>query len=154
MQDDDGGVWHKQTSEGFCGFIMPEKDGLVSYAIGTGQEPYKSSCATGDFAAVMAIAARVYKPFQPDYAAQSLRAARSAYAWLEKHPNVRFNNPPGVSTGGYGDNNCADERLWAAAELWRTTGEADYEKYFLDHYGDFRNAGFGRGAAPSARLPP
>ena len=26
MQDDDGGVWHKQTSEQFCGFIMPEKD--------------------------------------------------------------------------------------------------------------------------------
>ena len=28
MQDADGGVWHKQTSEGFCGFVMPEKDTL------------------------------------------------------------------------------------------------------------------------------
>ena len=30
MQDEDGGVWHKQTSERFCGFIMPGKDTLVS----------------------------------------------------------------------------------------------------------------------------
>ena len=33
-----------------------------------------------------------------------------------------------MGTGGYGDGNCADEHLWAAAELWRTTGESDYEK--------------------------
>jgi endoglucanase len=55
MQDDDGGVWHKQTSEKFCDFIMPEKDKLISFVVGTGKEPFKSSCATGDFAAVMAI---------------------------------------------------------------------------------------------------
>jgi Glycosyl hydrolase family 9/Cellulase N-terminal ig-like domain len=61
MQDEDGGVWHKQTSEKFCPFVMPEKDTLVSYVIGTGQEPYKSSCATGDLAAVAAIGARVFK---------------------------------------------------------------------------------------------
>jgi endoglucanase len=140
MQDDDGGVWHKQTSEQFCPFIMPEKDDLVSYVVGTGSEPFKSSCATGDLAAVMAIAARAYKPFQPEYAAQCLRAARQAWTWLDKYPNVRFNNPPGVSTGGYGDGNCADERLWAAAELARTTGDAVYEQYFLDHYGDFKNS--------------
>src|SRR5512135_1931388 len=40
MQDEDGGVWQKQTSLGFCGFIMPEKDKLVSYVIGTGKEPF------------------------------------------------------------------------------------------------------------------
>jgi endoglucanase len=140
MQDEDGGVWHKQTSEKFCPFIMPEKDDLVSYVVGTGQEPFKSSCATGDLAAVMAIAARAYKPFQPEYAAQCLRAARQAWTWLDKYPNIRFNNPPGVSTGGYGDGNCADERLWAAAELARSTGDEVYERYFLDHYGDFRNS--------------
>ena len=70
MQDDDGGVWHKQTSEQFCGFVMPEKDRLVSYVIGTGSDPFKSSCATGDFAAVMAIAGRVYKPFDAEFAAK------------------------------------------------------------------------------------
>jgi endoglucanase len=140
MQDGDGGVWHKQTSERFCDFVMPERDELVSYVVGTGQEPFKSSCATGDFAAVMAIAARTYRPFQPEFAARCLRAARDAYAWLEKHPAVRFNNPPGVSTGAYGDGTCGDERLWAAAELWRSTGDDAYETYFLDSYGAFKES--------------
>ena len=140
MQDDDGGVWHKQTSEGFCAFIMPERDDLISYVIGTGEKPYKSSCATGDFAAVLAIAARIYKPFQPQYANQCLRAARQAYSWLEKNPAVQFNNPKGVSTGEYGGDDCADEHLWAAAELARTTGQEIYAKYFEEHYGDFRNS--------------
>ena len=138
MQDTDGGVWHKQTSEKFCGFIMPEKDSLVSYVIGTGQEPYKSSCAAGDFAAVMAAAARAFKPFNPAYSAQVLDAAKKAFAWLEQHPAVNFRNPAGVSTGAYGDGNCADEHLWAAAELWRTTREKVYEDYFLAHYAEFR----------------
>ncbi|MGO4881571.1 MAG: glycoside hydrolase family 9 protein [Bryobacteraceae bacterium] len=138
MQDDDGGVWQKQASERFCDFIPPEKDTFTSYVIGTGKAPYKSSCATGDFAAVMAIAARVYKPFDAAYAQKCERAARQAFAWQEKHPDVIFRNPPGVSTGEYGDDDCADEHLWAAAELWRTTGGEPYEKYFLDHYSAFR----------------
>jgi endoglucanase len=45
-----------------------------------------------------------------------------------------------VGTGGYGDGNCSDERLWAAAELWRTTREETYNRGFLDLYADFRNA--------------
>jgi endoglucanase len=137
MQDDDGGVWFKQASERFCGFVMPEKDTLVSYVMGTGQAPYKSSCATADFAAVMAIAARAFRPFDRAYADRALAAARKAWAWVEKHPDVTFHNPPGVNTGEYADSNCADERLWAAAELWRSTGDAPYENYFLAHYAEF-----------------
>ncbi len=140
MQDEDGGVFHKQTSEQFCGFIMPEKDTLVSYVIGTGKEPYKSSCATGDFAAVMAIAARTFKLNQPAYAGKCLRAARNAWTWLDKYPAVMFSNPRGVGTGGYGDRSCDDERLWAAAELYRTTGDEIYHKYFVEHYADQRKS--------------
>ena len=136
MQDEDGGVWHKQTSERFCGFVMPEKDTLVSYVIGTGKEPYKSSCATADFAAVMAIAARAYQPFDRGFAGRCLEAARRAWKWLEKYPDVLFRNPPGVATGAYGDRNCGDEILWASAELWRTTREEGYHRYFLEHYGE------------------
>ena len=137
MQDEDGGVWQKQTSEGFPGFIMPEKDKLVSYVVGSGAEPFKTSCATGDLAAVMAIAARAYKPFDAAFAAKNLRAAEKAWTWLGKFPNATFRNPKPVVTGEYGDANCADEALWAAAELFRTTGGADYRKYFLEHYAAF-----------------
>jgi endoglucanase len=138
MQDADGGVWQKQTSLGFCGFMMPEKDKLVSYVIGTGKEPFKSTCATADFAAVMAIAARVYRPFDAAYSERCLKAAKRAWMWVEKYPNVTFRNPSGVSTGAYGDPNCGDELLWASAELSRTTAEEVYHRYFLAHYTQYR----------------
>ena len=128
MQDEtDGGVWHKQTSAAFCAFIRPEKDKLPSKIIGTGFEPCKSTCASADFAAVMAIAARCYRPFDAGFAEHCLAAARRAFAWAAAHPDVIFRNPKTVTTGEYGDAHCADEVLWAAAELFRTTGEALYD---------------------------
>ncbi len=133
LQDEDGGVWHKQTSERFIGFVMPQDDRTTSYVIGTGKEPHKSSCATADFAAVLAIAARVYRPFDPAYADEARAAALRAWSWLGAHPDVLFDNPEGVQTGGYGDRSCADERLWAAAELWRATEDTRFDRYFLEH---------------------
>ena len=137
MQDTDGGAWHKQTSKRFSGFIPPEKDTLTSEVIGTGSAPFKSTCATADLASVGAIAARVYKPFDAQFAARALDAARRAWAWTEQHPNAIFRNPPGISTGEYGDANCQDERLWAAAELSRTTGEPAFNDFFLAHYAEY-----------------
>jgi endoglucanase len=130
LQDDDGGVWHKQTSEHFCDFIMPQDDHLVSYVIGTGAAPFKSTCASADLAAVAAIAARCYGAYDDAYAKRCLEAAKRAYIWATKNPDVKFRNPSGISTGGYGDGDCRDEMLWAAAELWRTTGDEEYRKAF------------------------
>jgi endoglucanase len=137
MQDSDGGVWHKQTSEKFSDFIMPQDDTAPSEVIGTGKEPYKSTCATADLAAVGAIAARVYKPYDAKFAAHNLEAARKAWAWAEANPNVTFKNPAGVVTGEYSDSQCGDERLWAAAELWRTTGESEFNKYVVAEYAKY-----------------
>ncbi len=137
MQDSDGGAWHKQSSEHFPGFIPPDADTLPSEVMGTGSAPYKSTCATADLAAVGAIAARVYRPFDAQFSARALDAARRAWEWTEKYPNVTFKNPPGVNTGEYGDADCRDERLWAAAELWRTTGESKYHQFFLSQYAQY-----------------
>src|SRR5450432_3586466 len=135
MQDADGGVWHKLTSENFGSFVLPEvDDGGPRYVVGTGAGPYKSSCATADFAAVMAIAARVFRPFDPAFAAAAQSAAERAWSWLSRYPNVTFKNCCGVVTGEYGDGDCSDERLWAAAELFRTTGAAEYNAYFVSAY--------------------
>ncbi len=140
MQDTDGGVWHKQTSTHFCAFIMPQDDTLMSDVIGTGNQPFKDSCATADFAAVMAIAARVYPKFDQVFSARCRNAAERAWRWLEANPDVTFRNPPGVTTGEYGDSKCGDERLWAAAELLRTTRQDVYSQYFVQHYGDYLDA--------------
>jgi endoglucanase len=131
MQDADGGVWHKQTSDQFCGFIMPQDDKLTSYVIGTGATPYKSTCATAGLAVAMAIAARCYGGYDAVFAARCLAAAERAFAWALAHPDVSFVNPPGIATGGYEDVRCNDAILWASAELWRTTGKQQYQQAFL-----------------------
>ncbi len=131
LQDSDGGVFHKQTSEHFCDFIMPEQDQLPSYVIGTGSAPFKNTCATADLAAVMAIASRCYRAFDASFADRCLKASRAAWTWAKANPDVEFVNPAKITTGEYGDKHCGDELAWASAELWRTTGEPKYEDTFL-----------------------
>jgi endoglucanase len=141
MQDTDGGVWHKNTSAGFGGMTLPHLDDAgTRYIIGTGSgAPHKSSCATGGFAAVMAIAARLFQPYDAAFAATCLAAAQSAYAWVAANPKVYYtqptapDSPPSVVTGAYGDGDCSDELLWAAAELFRTTGNAVYNDAVIAH---------------------
>jgi len=131
MQRSDGGVYFKLTRATFEGFIMPQNDA------GAGATRYLyqvSSVATGDFAAMMARAARIYRPFDSSYAASCLNAALLAWSYLSNHPSIvpvgGFKNPAGTSTGEYGDGSDADERLWAAAELFETTGGADYQNVY------------------------
>ena len=118
-QREDGGVSHKVTALDFEGFLMPEKDGSQRYYTPVG------TAATGDLVAVMAQAARIYAPYDQAASAAYLAAARLGYAFLAA------NTGPAVpdigdtfKTGGYGQSSDASNRLWAAAELWETTGEA------------------------------
>lgn len=127
MQDSEtGGVFHKLTTLQFPPIdTMPEDDTADLYVMPI------SATATGTFAAALALAARIYAPYDADYASICLQAAERAWAWLERHPEVPgFRNPPDVGTGEYGDKNDKDERYWAAAELYRTTGEARYHEAF------------------------
>ena len=121
MQASDGGVYHKLTSLGFPGDIMPDEDTDPIYVIG------KGTAAAFDFAAVMATAARVYKPFDATYASKCLEAAKKAYTWGVQNPNKRYSNPNGVQTGEYGDNNFVDEKAFAGMELLITTNDASYK---------------------------
>ena len=135
MQAADGGVYHKLTSLGFPGDVMPAQDNSKLYVIG------KSTAATFDFAAVMALASRVYKPFDASYASTCLEAAKKAYAWGLQNPSQNFiANPSGVSTGTYEDKNPSDEKLFAGTELFITTGDALYKQSgsseYISYWGD------------------
>ena len=55
MQNENGGVYFKITKEQFESFIMPQNDSGIRYLHVIVQ------CATGDFAAMMAKAARIYQ---------------------------------------------------------------------------------------------
>lgn len=115
MQDTDGGVHHKATSRKFLDFLMPEEDDLEIVITPV------SSLATADFAAVTALASRVYGPFDPAFADRCRQAALLAGEWLQKNPAMLFENPKEVSTGSYEDLCDADERFWAAVELYQIT---------------------------------
>lgn len=118
-----GGVYHKVTCANFPETVMPqeETDQLILSPI--------SNCATGDFAAVMAMAARVYKDIDSDYADTCLNAAKNAMSYLETSDNGDgFVNPEEIVTGEYPDTKDTDERFWANAELFKTTGDAVYEE--------------------------
>lgn len=123
VQDDEGGVYHKLTSERHADFIMPEEDRAQFYLFPV------SSMATADYAASMALASRVYRAYDGAFADRLYMAAEKAYGWLERHPGyVGFHNPAGCNTGEYDDDCDLDERLWAAAELLVTTGEQKYQE--------------------------
>jgi len=127
MQDKEtGGVYHKLTTLQFPPLdTMPEDDLEPLYAMPI------SATATASFAAALSMAARVYAAFDSAFSQQCLFAAKKAWQWLIAHPNMpTFKNPPNVGTGEYGDTSDADERYWAAAELYRTTGEEQYHQAF------------------------
>lgn len=114
MQAPDGSVYHKLTAYRHADFIMPEDD-HDTFCIYPA-----SSMAAADFAAVMALASRIYRPFLPDFAKKALAAARQSWQWLLNNPYTGFHNPKGCNTGEYDDDCDGDERMWAAAELLRS----------------------------------
>ena len=121
MQRSDGAFHHKLTKDHFAPFIMPQDDTDPEYLMPV------SHCATAAASACLALAARVFRPFDGDFAARLLLAARNGWDWLAAHPDfVPFTNPEGVRTGWYGDRSDLDERFWAACELFASTGEEHY----------------------------
>lgn len=124
MQDPaDGGVYHKLTNQGFDGMVLPHQATSPRYVVA------KVTAATLDFAAVMAQASRVFKPFEaqrPGLSARMLQAAQKAWGWAQAHPNVLYVQPADIHTGGYAEPQLADEFTWAAAELYIATRDDAY----------------------------
>jgi endoglucanase len=119
MQDpESGGAYDRITTPNFDGLsVMPER------STNTRNLAPVSTQATADFAAVMARAARVFEPYDAAYAARVREAALAAWQFLLDNPN----SIAAVSTGFTGSYRSGDpdDRLWAATEIWETTGDAD-----------------------------
>ena len=123
MQADDGRVYHKVSTTKFGGFVLPDAEKAERFVT-----PW-SSAATADFAAVTAMAARHLRRYDRDFADRCLAAARRSYAFLASNPANHPADLTGFSTGPYQADD-ATRRLWAAAELWETTGEPNFLKDF------------------------
>lgn len=135
MQDPgDGGVYHKLTTQNFAGFVMPDQATATRYVV------QKSTAAALNFAAVMAVASRVFVSFDtelPGFASECRAAAEAAWAWAEANPTVAYVQPNDIHTGQYaisGDT-FYDEFAWAAAELYITTQDDNYYNDFLTYQG-------------------
>jgi endoglucanase len=126
MQAPDGSVYHKLTTRSFGGFILPEAETADRYFTPWGSE------ATADFVGMTAQAARIFRPYDPAFADRCLQAAQLSYQFLKAHPEYHQADQTGFSTGAYEinqpnhrQNGVPQNRLWAAAELWETTGSPD-----------------------------
>ena len=83
----DGGVYHKLTNSNFDGMVMPATAVAPRYVV------QKSTAATLDFAAVLAQASRVFRPYVqqlPGLADSCLRASTRAWRWAQQHPAVYY----------------------------------------------------------------
>jgi endoglucanase len=131
MQDpSDGGVYNKVTNANFDGFVMPSVAVTPRYVVP------KGTAATLDFAAVLAQAGRIFVKYQkvfPGLSDSCKTSAEKAWEWAVKNPKVAYDQnimnkefKPVINTGGYGDSDFSDEFIWAASELYISTGKDSF----------------------------
>lgn len=122
--DGSGKVSHKLTALNFSDFYtMPQEDLQNRYYTDW------SSAATADYVALLAQASRAFAPYDAAYAAKCLEAAKVSYDFLSSYPGQKFLMQPQFTTGAYFTID-PDDRMWAAAEMWETTGDERYLKDF------------------------
>lgn len=139
MQREDGAVYRKLSGGGWPHNKGPFEDDQTRYVYGI------STPETGKFAATLAQAARIYQPGQPELAQQYREAALRAWRFLEQEPEMRVDWLDGDDAGSGKylsseiDREAAlkvdvDDRLWAAVELYITTGEDRFGQYLEQHF--------------------
>jgi endoglucanase len=142
MQRRDGAVYRKLSGKNWPIGLSPDEDKQPRFIYGA------STPETAKFAATMAIAARVYLPFQKEKAEIYLAAAKSAWRYLETEPAMQIDTVDGDDSGSGGYlfssidheeslKNDLDDRLWAAAELWIATKGSKFQQYFTEHFDAF-----------------
>lgn len=130
MQRPDGAVYHKNSGLRWpSDTTLPARDTQQRYVFGL------STFGTAGFAGATAMAARVFADVDPAFADELLGAAERAFAYLEANPEpaFRFDQGQDQGSGPYRKDFDGEERMWAAAELLRTTGAERYETYIADH---------------------
>lgn len=135
MQRVDGAVYRKLSGAKWPKLIAPEDDHQTRYVYGI------STPETAKFAATMAQAGRIYRRHNDPSAAGYLAAARRAWDYLSTRKDQYIDTAKGDNSGSgpyvasKTDRESAlthdrDDRLWAAAELYLTTNEAQYHRVF------------------------
>ncbi|CAG5067892.1 hypothetical protein DYBT9623_00619 [Dyadobacter sp. CECT 9623] len=128
MQAPDGGVYFRVTPATWSAGL-PEEETNTLYISG------KTTQSTAMFAAAMAMAYRNLKLYFPAHADSYIAQAVKAWAFLKAHSHSSAPVvTPGISAGPYPDPEDRDNRAWAAAELYKSTGDVSYQTDFLAYY--------------------
>ena len=140
MQASNGQVYHKVSTLEFPeNNVKPQNDHGDLYVSPT------SYAATADFAAVMAMAARILEEegIAPTKSAAYREAAIKAYAALATMSKTSFKNPSDIKTGEYPDEELNDELAWASIELYGLTEETSYLTTFRSNFDSTYDLGLG-----------
>lgn len=136
MQREDGAVYRKLSGKEWPGAILPHQDKQPRFVYGI------STPETAKFAGAMAMANRVYASYDPLFAQACLNAAQKAWSFLQKEPLAKVDWVEGDDNGSGAYLNKSPEgrlqtdrndRLWAAAELFITTGNSTFEQYLAQN---------------------
>ncbi|WP_213451403.1 glycoside hydrolase family 9 protein [Rhizomonospora bruguierae] len=132
MQDrTSGGFYHMVQPTGNAAPDMDTTQRIIEDVNGS-RTNVRPTDDTASAAAALAETSISFKKFNPTYANTLLAAARRGWDYLVA-------NPDGVASvpGPYGIDDDRAARLWAAAALYRATGDKQYNQYFLDNYRNF-----------------
>jgi endoglucanase len=121
-QDKAGMAHHKISDENWTGLpLPPHQDTQTRYLTPP------STAATLNLAASAAQCSRLFAEIDPSFANKCKVAAEKAWNAAQQNPNVILPaSPYNNGSGGYGDTVLEDEFLWAAAELYISTGKSTY----------------------------
>lgn len=142
MQRSDGAVYRKLSGDAWPIGLGPDEDMQTRYVYGI------STPETAKFAGAMAMAGRIYQPFDTVLAQQYLAAAKKAWQFLIHQPQMQVDEYPNDNNGSgaylLSDwdredtlRTDVDDRLWAASELFISTEQKAYESYFANRFEDF-----------------
>ena len=117
MQDESGGFRHSEALRKWSAQGPADKELTPRWIAGVG------TAATAKAVAVLAVASRVYKKWDPKFAARCAAASHAGWKWLEAHPERVMVDGKGSEQPLWDDgpdvDSVAGARLIAAAEVWR-----------------------------------
>lgn len=112
MQRSDGAVYHKLAGSRWPSFVSPDNEFQTRFIYGI------STADTGKFAATMAIAARVFKKFDGEFANRAYQAALKAWQFLTNNEFIWDHlSVDDDGSGAYGKTDDLADRIWAVLEL-------------------------------------
>ena len=129
MQRSDGSTFHKVAGAQWPGFDKsPDTDDQPFFISST------ASSSTAMYGASLATASRVYQAYNAAYAEALKKDAERVWKFLSKttKPFYRVDEGQESGSGPYNKDTDAEERVWLAAELFKTTGDKTYESYLKE----------------------